>query len=390
MQGAGRGLSTVALALLALVAPAASADAAPQAPRELPARAWILVDGGDGEVLAAHRAKSSYSIASTTKLMTAYVARRRLQLDETVVAPPYEALAAESLLGLEAGERIEVRDLLYGLLLVSGNDAADALAQAAAGSEDAFVAEMNDAAAKLGLDDTSYANPIGLDEAGNYSSAEDLAELTIELREDALFRRIFDTPSTTISSGAHPRSLVNRNSLVQTVPYVNGVKTGYTIDAGNVLVGSGSRKGVELISAVLGAPSESERDAATLALLDYGFALYHRRSPVRRRKPEASVAIRDRDASVELVAARDVRVTVREGQEVDTRVRAPTEVDGPITRGQRLGEIVVMIDGEAAGRAPLVASGSAAAATFSSATTPRSRDRDWSPGGSRSAPWRCS
>ena len=90
--------------------------------------------------------------------------------------------------------------------------------QAAAGSEDAFVAEMNDAARQLGLDDTSYANPIGLDEAGNYSSAADLAELAIELREDALFRRIFDTPSTTISSGAHPRSLVNRNSLVQTVP----------------------------------------------------------------------------------------------------------------------------------------------------------------------------
>ena len=128
--------------------------------------------------------------------MTAYVARKRLRLGETVVAPPYDALAAESLLGLEPGERIEVRDLLLGLLLVSGNDAADALAQAAAGSEEEFVREMNDAAARLGLDDTSYANPVGLDEMGNYSSARDLVDLAIELRKDALFREIFDTAST--------------------------------------------------------------------------------------------------------------------------------------------------------------------------------------------------
>ena len=324
----------------------------------------MLVDAADGEVLAAHRSRDSRSIASTTKLMTAYVARERLRLSETVVAPPYSPLAAESLLGLEAGERIEVRDLLLGLLLVSGNDAANALAIAAAGSEDRFVAEMNDAAARLGLEDTSYSNPIGLDEAGNYSSARDLVELAIELREDALFRGIFDTPSTTTASGARPRELVNRNVLVRTVPYVNGVKTGYTIDAGNVLVGSGSQDGVELVSAVLGAPTESDRDAATLALLDYGFSLYHRRTPVRAGEPEARVAISDRDVEVELEAGEDARVTVRKGQEVATRVRAPAEVEGPIERGERFGTIVVTLDGEAAGRVPLVAATGADAASL--------------------------
>ena len=109
--------------------------------------------------------------------MTAYVARERLGLGQTVVAPAYVATTAESLLGLTEGERIEVRDLLYGLILASGNDAAVALAEAAAGSEAAFVRRMNRAAKGLALDDTSYANPIGLDESGNFSSARDLVDL---------------------------------------------------------------------------------------------------------------------------------------------------------------------------------------------------------------------
>lgn len=322
------------------------------------------MDADDGEVLAEHRADSPRAIASTTKLMTAYVARRELRLREAVVAPPYDALPAESLLGLEAGERIEVRDLLYGLLLVSGNDAAEALAQASAGSEEAFVAQMNDAAGRLGLGRTSYANPVGLDEAGNRSTASDLVRLAIVLRRDPLFRRIFDTTSTTIESGAHPRALVNRNTLLQTVPWVNGVKTGYTIDAGNVLVASASRKGVELVSAVLGAPTESARDSATMALFDYGFSLYHRRSPVREGRPVAQVGIAHRDVSVELAPSRDVRVTVRRGQRVRTVVRAPEQVDGPVQRGERLGRAVVLIDGEVAGRTPLLATASASAASL--------------------------
>ena len=169
-------------------------------------------------MLAAQRPNEERAIASTTKLMTAYAARRDLPLGKTVVAPAYTPSVAESLLGLEAGERIKVRDLLYGLLLVSGNDAAEALAQDAAGTEAAFVREMNRAAQQLGLEHTRYANPIGLDEAGNYSSAHDLVELAMRLRSDPFFRRVFDTAQTVIRSGAHPRSIVNRNTLVRTLP----------------------------------------------------------------------------------------------------------------------------------------------------------------------------
>jgi D-alanyl-D-alanine carboxypeptidase (penicillin-binding protein 5/6) len=353
------------LALLALSGPAPAA-AAPKAdrPADLPARAWVVVDASDGTVLAAHRANSSYAIASTTKLMTAYVSRKDLGLNDTVTAVPYDAMPAESLLGLVAGERIEVRDLLYGLLLVSGNDAAETLAEAAAGSREAFVEQMNAAARRLGLDHTSYANPVGLDETGNYSSASDLVALAIQLRKDPVFRRIFDTAATTIESGAHPRALTNRNTLVQTVPFVNGVKTGYTIDAGNVLVASGEQKGVELVSAVLGAPTEPDRDSASLSLLDYGFSLYHQRTPLKQGERVASVAIQDRDLDVSLAPAKPVRVTVRHGEDVETRIQAPTVIKGPVSAGERLGMATVVVGGKSAATVPLVATESAAAASL--------------------------
>ncbi|MGH2988187.1 MAG: D-alanyl-D-alanine carboxypeptidase family protein, partial [Solirubrobacterales bacterium] len=330
---------------------------------ELPARDWLVVDADDREVLAAHRPARSAPVASTTKLMTAFVARDELALGKTVVAPAYFANTAESLLGLSEGERIEVRDLLYGLILASGNDAAAALAQAAAGSEKAFVRRMNRAAERLGLDDTSYANPIGLDEPGNFSSARDLVDLTLALREDPAFRRIFDAPEADQESGARPRTVVNRNNLVRTVPYVNGVKTGYTLGAGNVLVGSAERDGVQLVSAVLGAPTEPARDSATLELLHYGFSLYERERVLSERERVAAAAVRWQDESLPLVAQRPAAVTVRRDQRVDLEVASPTEVEGPIRRGERLGRARVTVDGEPVQRVALLAARSVPEAT---------------------------
>jgi D-alanyl-D-alanine carboxypeptidase (penicillin-binding protein 5/6) len=324
----------------------------------------VLIDARDGEVLAAHRAGTSYPVASTTKLMTALVARRALELDEIVVAPAYAPVSpAESPLGLQEGERIRTRDLLYGLLLASGNDAAEALAVAAAGSEAAFVRRMNRAAARLGLDDTSYANPIGLDQPGNYSSARDLVALARELRADAFFGDVLDTPEAELSSGAGSRTVVNRNNLVRTVPYVDGVKTGYTLGAGNVLVGSGERNGVELISAVLGTATESERDSATLELLEYGFSQYRRQDVLSAGDPIARVPIRHQDRTLGLAPVRDVRLTLRKGQRVGTEVDAPVEVDGPVARGERLAVAAVTVDGRRVATVALAAVRSVPAAT---------------------------
>lgn len=303
-------------------------------------------------------------MASTTKLMTAYLALRELRLDELIVAPPYDPIPGESLLGLRAGERITVHDLLYGLLLASGNDAAATLAEGVSGSESAFVAEMNDAAERIGLPHTSYGNPIGLDEPDNYSSASDLVELAVLLLRDPAFRRVVDSPASRLDGGERVREIVNRNNLVRTVPWINGVKTGHTFAAGYVLVGSGTRKGVTLVSAVLGTASEVARDQATLDLLRYGFSLYDRREAVSARERLDRVALRFRDQSLPLLASEDLRVTVRRGQDVRARVSAPDEVDGPIARGDRLGSVTVSVGGDAAGRVPLIAARSVAAATI--------------------------
>jgi D-alanyl-D-alanine carboxypeptidase (penicillin-binding protein 5/6) len=346
-----------ALALAAALLLAAPAHASPPKPPALDARAWVLIDASDGEVLAAHRAQSSYPIASTTKLMTAYVARRDLKLDEQVTAPLYvPSSPAESLLGLQEGERITVRDLLYGLLLASGNDAAVTLADASAGSTAAFVGQMNAAARRLGLDQTSYANPIGLDDPDNYSSATDLAELADRLLRDRFLRKVVDTPEIVLSSGAESRDVVNRNTLVRTVPYVTGVKTGYTLGAGNVLVASASREHVKLISAVLGAPSESARDSDSLALLDYGYSLYHDEKAVSEGQTLARVPVRYQDESLSLTAGRTVRLTVRRGQHIKLTTNPPGEVEGPIEKGERLGSVKVLLDGEKVASSPLVAS----------------------------------
>jgi serine-type D-Ala-D-Ala carboxypeptidase (penicillin-binding protein 5/6) len=323
----------------------------------------VLIDASDGEVLAAHRAQSSYPIASTTKLMTAYVSRRDLKLDQRVTAPLYvPSSSAESLLGLQEGERITVRDLLYGLLLASGNDAAVTLADASAGSTAAFVGQMNAAARRLGLDHTSYANPIGLDDPDNYSSASDLASLARTVLGDRFLRKVVDTPETVLSSGAESRDVVNRNTLVRTVPYVTGVKTGYTLGAGDVLVASADRERVKLISAVLGAPSESARDSDSLALLDYGYSLYHRREPVRMGERLAAASLRYQDEKLPLVADRSLGVTVRRGQRLAVSLDAPSELEGPIGKGERLGKVTVSVDGEPVATAGLVSGRAAPAA----------------------------
>jgi serine-type D-Ala-D-Ala carboxypeptidase (penicillin-binding protein 5/6) len=339
----------------------ARASVAGAQPPPLSARAWFLVDARDGARLAGQDVATSAAIASTTKLMTAYLALDELRLDQRLVAPPYAPLPGESLLGLETGERISVRDLLYGLLLPSGNDAAVTLADGVAGSVPAFVGEMNRAAVDLGLRDTSYSNPIGLDEPGNYSSARDLVKLTMRLRQERLFRRIFDTPRTTLQTGAQPRTIVNHNQLVLDVPWVNGVKTGYTLDAGNVLIGSGTRKGVTLLSVVLGAPSEAARDQDTLSLLRYGFSLYRRQTPVRSGETLAAPSVRGRDETLPLVAAHSVRVAARRDQSVRVAVDAPGEVEGPIRRGRRLGNAVVTLDGQVVEQVSLLSKRSALA-----------------------------
>jgi serine-type D-Ala-D-Ala carboxypeptidase (penicillin-binding protein 5/6) len=294
-------------------------------------------------VLLSHAAARRLPIASTTKLMTAYVVLRELPLDRMVRAAPYEAEYGESLLGLRAGQRISVRDLLYGLILRSGNDAAYDLAWAAAGSERAFVRQMNRYAAALGLADTHYANPIGLDQRGNHSSARDLATLTRRLLAIPEFARIAAARSAVLRSVRPRRRIETINELLQMAPWVTGVKTGHTFGARYVLVGSGRRKGVELIAVAIGAPTDEDRFQDDLELLRYGFGRYQRRVPVRHGQSLADPSIRYAGGDLPLRAARTVAVGLRRGQRLNVAVRAPAEVEGPLERGARLGAASVYV-----------------------------------------------
>jgi serine-type D-Ala-D-Ala carboxypeptidase (penicillin-binding protein 5/6) len=214
---------------------------------------------------------------------------------------------------------------------------------------------MNDRAAELGLDHTSYANPIGLDEPGNYSSARDLATLARTLLQNPRFARIVDMPEATLETGIRPRTVENRNDLVAAYPWVSGVKTGYTLNAGNVLVGAAERgPRARVVSVVLGEPSEAARDADTLTLLRWGLARFRRVRVLDSRRALARTDIEYRDEEARLVPRRGAVVTVRDGQRLRRRVNAPDELEGPLPAGRRVGSVTVLVDGRPVRRVALV------------------------------------
>jgi D-alanyl-D-alanine carboxypeptidase (penicillin-binding protein 5/6) len=287
--------------------------------------------------------------------MTAMVTLARANPRDVFTAPPYSALPAETKIGLREGEQMTVHDLLRAMMLPSANDAANALAVNIGGTRAEFVQMMNARARALGLRETHYSTPIGLDDPGNYSSANDLAKLASRLLRDRTFARMVDLPQATLRSGTRPRVVVNRNQLVLGYPFVSGVKTGHTLDAGYVLVGSAEREGAKVVSVVLGASSETQRNTDSLALLEWGLHQFRRVTAVREERPYAKADVRWRgEETVDLVAAHAVRLTVRRGQGVTRRVKAPSEVKGPLAAGAEVGRLEVVQRGRVVRTVPLV------------------------------------
>jgi len=356
------------LVTLVLVSAARAADATTptRRPPEVRAPAAILVEPATGDIVFSRNAHQRRPIASTTKLMTALVTLEDASLDDVMKTVPYHGAPAESIAGFGTGEKVTVADLLRALLVTSANDAAATLATRIGRSERHFVTMMNRRARALKLTDTHYANPIGLDDARNYSSATDLVKLTLILRQHRFFREVTDEGRVTLRSGAHPRTFNNRNTLVRQVPWVNGVKTGHTNRAGYLLVGSATRAGVTLVSAVLGEPSEAARDRDTLALLRYGFRRYHVVTAVTRGQVLDHVPLRYRgDEQVDLVASRTIRRTTARGERLEVGTEGvPKELDGPLEQGARVGTVVVLQRGRIVARIPLVTARAVDAASF--------------------------
>jgi D-alanyl-D-alanine carboxypeptidase (penicillin-binding protein 5/6) len=324
----------------------------------LSVRAAILIAPATNQRLYGVDPDRPLAIASTTKLMTALLTLEHVRhLDTVFTAPNYYSSATDSQIGLVPGERMSVHDLLLALLLPSADDAAEDLAyNVGHGSVARFVGMMNARARELGLRHTHYSTPIGLDTPGNYSTAADLVKLaSYDLTHSPYFARVVALRSAVLRSGDHHRYVVNRNVLLGQVPWIDGVKTGHTADAGYVLVASGHRHGMKLVSAVLGTTSEAQRDANTLALLDYGFANFHQVTPVKAGDVLARPTVKDRPGvRAPVIASQTLTRILARRARVAVRVEVPHQLNGPLLRRADVGTAVVLADGRPIARIPLL------------------------------------
>jgi D-alanyl-D-alanine carboxypeptidase (penicillin-binding protein 5/6) len=334
------------------------AGAVAQSPPSLPVSAAALYAPVTRQLLYGVNADRRLPIASATKLMTALITLQHVDnLSVTYAQNNWFPAAVDSQIGLVPGERMSVHDLLLALMLPSADDAAEDLAyNVGGGSVARFVGMMNAEARKLGLRRTHYTTPIGLDTAGNYSSASDLVKLaSYDLTHSRYFAAIVDLHSAVLRSGDHTRYVTNRNDLVGRFPWIDGVKTGHTAGAGYVLVASGHRDGVSLISAVMGTDSEQQRDASTLAVLNYGFGAFGPRTPVRASEVMARPTVRDRPGvRVPVVAARTLSRLFPRSARLRLRVDVPRQLTGPLPAQAVVGTAVVLDGRRAIARIPVL------------------------------------
>lgn len=319
-------------------------------PPKLSAGSAALADLETGEVLWGRHADTRRSIASVTKIMTAMLVLEETAPGEEVVVSPAAAAQEGAELGLEPGERVPARKLLFALMLQSSNDAAVALAEHVAGSVEGFVKLMNLRARALGLRDTRFRSPNGLDDRG-LSTARELVVLTVEAYRTEGFAEVVATKQRTIPAPSGPaRRIQNRNALLWLYDGAIGVKTGYTAAAGFCLVAAAERDGLPLVAVVLGAPHGALDDAA--AVLNFGYEAWERRTLVEEGDAFDPLPAGPRSVPVE--AGASLALTVHRDAEAETEVRAdPPRL--PVADGAEVGEVVVTVDGEETGRVPLLA-----------------------------------
>ena len=347
------------LAAFALAATGWLAGAANAAP-SVDARAWLVENPGTGAVLAEHDDRLRVPIASITKLMTVIVALQHLKLSDVVSVDPRAAAVGQESIYLEAGQQITVSDLLKGALIQSANDAADALALATAPSFPAFAVLMNAEARKLGLTDSHFVRPDGLDAPGEYSSARDVVRLALAAMRIPVVRATVAETTATLADGFVVHTW---DDLLGVFPGVFGVKTGHTSAAGWNQVSAVRGDGTVLYAAILGSPSRARRDADLETLLAYGLAQYRQVVAVSAGRDYARVLLPYGRAPVALVARRPLRAVVRVGSAAALveRVVAPIAASLPLRRGQVLGRIEIWAGARLVGERPLVSARSVAA-----------------------------
>lgn len=338
-----RKIAIVCAMLAAFPALSAFADDAP----ETSAKAYIVMEADTGDVLAEKNADDRMLIASTTKIMTALLALERCDLDQSVTVEPGWTGIEGSSMYLAPGQELTVSELLYGLLLASGNDAAQALADIAAGSTEAFAALMNERAASLGCVNTHFENPSGLDGAEHYSSARDLALMTREAIRNEVFCQIVSSASKTVGENTY----TNHNRLLNSCEGVFGVKTGYTEAAGRTLVTACERDGVTLICVTLSDPDDWLDHAS---LYDWAYGRYERTELLSPGERWTVPVIGGEAEQAPVYPAEPLYAMLREGQEASLVIRLPAFAYAAICEGEQAGEAAVLIDGREVSRTALL------------------------------------
>lgn len=313
----------------------------------------ILIEAETGAVISEKNADERRAMASTTKIMTAILTIEAGDLDREFTVDSFAILVEGTSMGLLEGDRVSRRDLLYGILLPSGNDAANAAAVSVGGSISAFVKMMNEKAEKLGLKDTHFANPSGLDADGHYTTARDLAALAAYAMKNETFREIVSCRSKTLEYGNPPysRTLYNSNKMLSRYEGAVGIKTGFTDNARRCLVSAAERDGVMLIAVTLSAADDWNDHTK---MLDYGFSRV--KSYTLETGCTAQTAVVGSGKSVGVYAESAQLALIPESRErLERRVILPRMVYGGVTEGQKLGELQFVLDGKVVKTVPLLA-----------------------------------
>ncbi len=343
-----------ALAGVAALSVSSGAAAASQ-PAGTGAASVMLMEQESGRVLYALEPDEERLIASTTKIMTAVVALEQGDLRQRYTVTR-EDLAEGSSMYLEVGENLELEELLYGLMLASGNDAALAVAHCVSGSVERFVEEMNAAAERLGLTHSHFMNPNGLDAEGHYASARDLAVLASYALKNPNFRRIVSTASITIGE----RYFANHNKLLRSCPGCIGVKTGFTKAAGRTLVTAVEREGMTLVCVTL---NDGDDWKDHQALYDWGFDAYRMETVLEAGQRMVSVPVRHgAPETVPLITDCALRYPLTGEEQLSVVIRVPYSVAAPVVPGQVVGQAVALLEGEEVAAVDLIAAAPSAMA----------------------------
>ena len=318
------------------------------------AQAEVVVEQSTGRVLWEKNADAELPMASTTKIMTALCVLERADLQEVVTITEEMSGIEGSSMYLEAGEELTVEQLLYGLMLRSGNDAATALAMHVGGSVEGFVEMMNDKAEALGLEQTHFVNPHGLPAEGHYTTAKELAVITAAAYELETFRTIAGTEHMVVPWKGHPydRAMANKNKILTLYEGGNGVKTGYTKAAGRCLVAGAEREDMQLICVVLNAP-DMWNDC--MRLMDDAFAAVDMVEVMREGETVGMVGFAYSEGKMDVLAGASVRLPLMEGEEAKVVFHLPENIETSVAQGEQIGYAIIVGKGIEEVQVPLLA-----------------------------------